>query len=321
MDKNKILEVLKTQTSTVLSFPDRGPWEQSSYRGNCSGYIPAFFANLYKAENVAEIFAGSGTTSDVCKDLGISYTGIDLNPNPVRNDIVSMDILDENKNLPDGFYNADMLFLHPPYPGINKVRYSNAMWKDTEGNLAARDIQNMPFEEGMKAVNKAILRGYCALPKGAFEVILVGEIRANGEYHSMFRSLALPGEFYQTYIKMQHNTVSGRCSYGSSMRSLTGQEMIAVIRKPSGYEIAYVIPRTVKSDIRDCQMPTWKDIVISVMRELGNANLESIYKAIDGHKKTLNSNTWTAKVRQTLQQLRDTGLVINTAPGNWALAV
>ena len=190
MTKNEILMELAKHDSTVLSFPNRGPWGDSRYRGNCSGWIPAFFINKFNAKNVAEIFAGSGTTSDVCKDLGVSYCGIDLNPNPVRNDIISMDILNDSIELPDAFYEADMMFLHPPYPSIHDVRYSNAMWKDTTG-VAERDIQNMSWEQGMMAVNHAVLRGYNALPAGAYEVILVGEIRSKGGYRSMLQNLGL----------------------------------------------------------------------------------------------------------------------------------
>lgn len=319
MEKEKILAELARHNETVLSFPDRGPWGSSSYRGNCSGWIPAFFANLYQAKRVAEIFAGSGTTSDVCKDMGLEYVGIDLNPNPVRADIVSMDILDTNEELPGGFYSADMLFLHPPYPGINNVRYSGAMWKD-EKNMASRDIQNMPFDKGMLAVNKAIMRGYAALPKGAFEVILVGEIRANGQYYSMFRNLALPGEFYQTFVKMQHNTVSGRSSYGKSTRALTAQEMIAVVRKPSGYEICYVIPRKVATDIRESETATWKDIVMTAARELGEFSLDRIYQEVGDCKRAKKLVDWKAKVRQTLQRLAQDGVVKNTMRGTWGLA-
>ena len=78
MNKEDIIKELKKHDSTVLSFPDRGPWGDSSYRGNCSGWIPAYFIWKYGAKNVAEIFAGSGTTLDVCRDMGCTYTGIDL---------------------------------------------------------------------------------------------------------------------------------------------------------------------------------------------------------------------------------------------------
>ena len=318
MKKEDILREIRKQDSTVLSFPDRGPWGSSNYRGNCSGYIPGYFIDLYNAKSVAEVFAGSGTTSDICKDLGVSYVGIDLNPNPTREDILTMNILDETEELPDLFYCADMTFLHPPYPGINKVRYSNAMWKDTQ-NMANMDIQNMDFETGMNAVNKAIIRTYATMKPGAYEVVLVGEIRSRGEYYSMFRNLAIPGKLHQTFIKLQHNTVSDRNrNYAKSDRAFTGQEMIAVIKKPSGYELAYVIPKVNRIDIRDSKMATWKDIVSAAIRNLkGEFHLSDIYKEIEGCDRAKQNKNWQAKIRQTLQKMQSSGLVHNTQRGIW----
>ena len=145
MTKAEILRELENHTGTILSFPERGPWGSSRYRGSCSGWIPAFFINKFHVSHMAEVFAGSGTTYDVCKDMNVVYTGIDLNPNPPRNGIQTMDILDDSMDLPDGFYHADMVFLHPPYPSINGIHYSGAMWKDTIG-CAKSDIQEMDFE-------------------------------------------------------------------------------------------------------------------------------------------------------------------------------
>ena len=116
MDKNTILAELERHTDTVLSFPNRGPWGDSRYRGNCSGWIPAFFINKYKVQKLAEVFAGSGTTYDVCKDMGVQYVGIDLNPNPTRDGIIAMDILDDTVDLPNGFYDADMVFFASAIP-------------------------------------------------------------------------------------------------------------------------------------------------------------------------------------------------------------
>ena len=39
MKKEEILKVVRSNEGTVLSFPDRGPWGNNRYRGNCSGYI------------------------------------------------------------------------------------------------------------------------------------------------------------------------------------------------------------------------------------------------------------------------------------------
>lgn len=41
MLKEKIVHTLEQKNATILSFPERGPWGDSSYRGNCSGWIQA----------------------------------------------------------------------------------------------------------------------------------------------------------------------------------------------------------------------------------------------------------------------------------------
>lgn len=318
MTKEEIYAVLDNQKSTVLSFPERGPWGLSSFRGNCSGYVPAYFIRLYNAKSVAEIFAGSGTTYDICKNLEIRYRGIDLNPNPTRDGIISMDILDETRDLPDEFYNSDMLFLHPPYPSINDIHYANSMWKGSK-ELEKRDIQNMSWDKGMNAVNKAVMRGYAAMQPGAYEVILVGEIRSKGQYRSMFQSLCIPGILHQTFIKLQHNTVSGfnNKNYGKSDFALTGHEMIAVIKKPSGYEIAYVIPRTIVMDIRDSLSATWKDVVAAAMRNIGRpATHEQIYSEVGKFKRCQQNPYWKDKVRQVLNSF---DMFRTIEPGLWAM--
>ena len=35
MNKNDIIARLSENNSPLLSFPDRGPWGENSYRGNC----------------------------------------------------------------------------------------------------------------------------------------------------------------------------------------------------------------------------------------------------------------------------------------------
>lgn len=312
-------EAYKNQVDTIMSYPERGPWGDKNWWGNWSGFIPGYFMQKFNAKAVCEIYAGSGTTSDVAKDLGIRYTGIDLSPTPTRSDIISMNILDEDMELPDGFYEADIHFSHPPYPGINNVKYSDYMWNDTE-KKGIFDIQNMSYEKGMTCINKGIMRDFATMKRGAYLVIMVGEIRSKGQYHSMIQDICKPGIFHQSFVKIQHNTRSGRNTYGSRDFALTGQEMIAVFKKPSGFEIAYVLPKNYVMDIRDSKTATWKDVVWSCIQNLGTATLSSIYAALENCKKALANANWKAKVRQVLQKLRDAGLVVNNDRGVWAVA-
>jgi hypothetical protein len=321
MKVEEIIETVIKNDTTILSFSERGPWGDPRYRGNCSGWVIAYFLWKYGVKSMAELFAGSGTGSDVCRDMGIAYTGIDLNPEPTRKDIISMDIMDDSIDLPPGFYEADMIFAHPPYPSINGIRYAGSMWKGK--GLEEKDIQQMPWEKGMNAVNHAVLRGYSAMPAGSYEVVLVGEIRTKGEYHSMFRSLAIPGILHQTFIKMQHNTISmGRTYSSTSDYAMTGHEMIAVIKKPSGYEIAFVMPKRYAIDIRNSRSATWKDVVMSVIRESRQpaVTYQYVTKQIEGYEKARTNNHLAEKIRQTLQRLCSDGLLSRINTNQYALA-
>lgn len=322
--ENILCTVRKIFQGTVLSFPERDPsettWGDPKYNGNCSGFVPLGFADKLNAKSICELFAGSGTTSDMCRDFNIPYAGIDLNPTPVRKDIISMDILDPEEDLPDAFYQADMVFSHPPYPGINRIKYCNSAWKDTVGNLSEKDIQNMPFEKGMRAINYSTMRAYAALPKGSFLVLLVGEIRSKGHYYSMFQNLAIPGVMFQTYVKIQNNASSFFSTYGKSQRALTMHEMIAVIRKPSGYEMAYIVPRVVKLDMRDAQCVTWKDVVMAYAYERHSFTTKEIENDLKNHQRGRNNQHVEEKIRQTCQQLVKAGLLVHPVRGTWQLA-
>ena len=94
-----------------------------------------------------------------------------------------------------------------------------------------------------------------------------------------------------------------------------------ITKKPSGYEIAYVLPKKYKMDIRDSRSATWKDVVYTVLRELDHsASLEEIYDSIEGHENCNSNIHWKAKVRQVLQSLAKTGKTFNVSRGVWACA-
>ena len=337
VDKMKELRyVQERNTGTVLSFEQRGPYGSSDYNGNCSGYIPLSIMEkkfgsdklLNKEIKVAEVYAGSGTLSDVCKLFELNYKGIDINPNPIRPDIVSMDILDMDKELPDEFNFADFLFYHPPYPVIKNISYSGnrygAMYKASK-EIQAKDIQNMGWSKGMAAINKSIMRGYSAMPSGSYMAVLVGDIRNKGKLYSMLNgenSLVIPGELDQVLIKMQHNTASGRSWNANSRRNffLIEHEYVIVIKKPSGYEITFVLPQRYETDIRDSKTATWQDVVLSIVREQKEVTNASVTDALRLHKKSKNNPNFEAKIRQTLQKLADKGLIVHTGRATWRVA-
>lgn len=318
MERLEIIKNLEAHDSTVLSFPDRGPWGNNRYRGNNSGWIQASLIWKYNVQKLAELFAGGGTGSDVAKDMGIQYIGADLNPNPVRDNIIVCDAIKDE--VPDEFRDADMIFMHPPYSELIKIPYAGSMYKDPTGELSKNDLGQMPWDKFMRVLNGIIMKYYAAMAPGAKMSILMGNVRRNGRYYSMLNDIVKPGELVQTLVKLQHNCVSGGRTYSNRNFYPTDHEDILVIKKPNGdyYVVAYKVPMSVSKDMRDTESSTWKDVVMAAIHKLGkSASLEMIYREIEGHEKCRTNANWQAKVRQTLQKDARFNRV---ARGVWAAA-
>jgi hypothetical protein len=97
--------------TSLLRYPDRGPWGQGGYFGNCTGYLLVDLIDYFRPASVFDPMEGSGTTGEVCFDLNVDYVGYDLHS--------GFDLL--SSPLPDRHF--DLIFWHPPYwPGH---RYSD----------------------------------------------------------------------------------------------------------------------------------------------------------------------------------------------------
>ena len=330
---NKRIEKIKKKTGenknekrrhyqgTYEARPNRGnSWGSNTYRGNCSGWIHAFLIWKYQVKRMAELFAGSGTGSDVCKDMEIPYIGADLNPCPVRKNILTVNAVTDE--VPDEFRTADMLFMHPPYSELIKIGYANQMWSDPTGELSKFDLGQMPWQEFIKELNAIVMKYYAAMEPGSRIAILMGDVRRGG-LHSMLTDIVKPGQLEQIIIKMQHNTVSGRSgkTYGGHKNFVPlVHEYILVMKKLQAYMIDFQLPQNYRVDIRDSKTATWKDVVCAVMNKFGTANLETIYLEIATYKKAKDNPHYKEKVRQILQQLAKSGVTRPVSRGVWAMA-
>lgn len=315
MVKKDIIQTLEKSDSTILSFPDRGPWGDKKYRGNCSGWIQAFLIWKYKIEKFAELFSGSGTGYDVAKDMGISYVGADLNPNPVRPGILNVNAVTDE--VPESFFDADMLFMHPPYGAEIRIPYAGSMYPDPMGQLSKSDLGQMPWEQFMATLNKVIMKYYASLKNGAYLSVLMGDVRRGG-LHSMFTDIVKPGSLEQVIIKAQHNTMSGGRTYSNRNFVPIDHEYLMVLKKLMPLMINFQLPTKHTQDIRDSKSATWADVVRAVVEsENGPVTLEVIYSKIDGHKKAESNQHWKEKVRQTLQRY---SIFKSDERGVWALA-
>lgn len=114
---------LRPQVTTLWDYPSQhyGEGEQGSqaYEGATPSYVVWNVVHRYSAEGetVLDPFCGSGTTLDVCRDLGRSALGFDLAPS--RRDIQQADA----RSLPLKQRSVDLVFMDPPY--ADNLTYSN----------------------------------------------------------------------------------------------------------------------------------------------------------------------------------------------------
>lgn len=125
---------LKLQTTTLWDYPSQhyGPGMQGdkAYQGATPSYVIWNCLKRYTRENdkVLDPMCGSGTTLDVCKDLGREGLGFDIAP--FREDIKQAD----SRHLPLKNETVDFIFLDPPYS--THLTYSGH--KNCIGELDAR---------------------------------------------------------------------------------------------------------------------------------------------------------------------------------------
>ena len=191
-----------TELSSVVSYPNRGPWGKSSYRGNCTGHIVKDIILRFKCQSVFDPSEGSGTVKDVVeginryKNQNIYYEGKDLKD--------GWDI--SESPLPEKKF--DMAFYHPPYWDI--IKYS-----DNPKDLSNCDTLH-DFEVKL---NQAVERLSETVKTGGIMAVLIGDKRKNGNYFVLMRTLLFNkkiGELKAMIIKIQHNCKSDRRFYNSN---------------------------------------------------------------------------------------------------------
>lgn len=176
-----------TMLTSIVSYPNRGPYGDHKYPGNCSGYLIKDLVTHFDAKSVFDPAAGSGTTGDVCHELGVEFLQRDLRD--------GFDVL--TSQIPSGF---DFIFFHPPYWDI--VKYSDD----------PRDLSNIrSYKDFIENLAHACKRLLAALePKGGHLAVLLGDVRKRGKYYFIFRDLIskLGEPDYPILIKAQHNVTS-----------------------------------------------------------------------------------------------------------------
>lgn len=208
---------------SIVSYPNRGPWGDASYPGNCSGHLVRGLIRHFRPKFVADPTEGSGTTKAVCASLGVNYWGSDLKEGF---DLTAEPLLTA---LP---WTPELVFLHPPYFKI--IRYSGKVWGDRPD---CRDLSQVDdWQEYLKRLYTMIEHCRSALTKGGHLAILIGDVAESGSYYSSQASILrwYPPELVEAMIiKAQHHVRSDQTEYSSNIIRIM-HEYCIVLRAPGG---------------------------------------------------------------------------------------
>lgn len=196
-------------TSSIASYPDRGPFGDNKYRGNCTGHIIADLIDNYLPDGglFVDPAIGGGTSRDVATSKGVRFFGTDLHSgfNLLVDDLCS--VVGEKANL---------VFFHAPYGSM--IPYSGNMWGNSEHK---HDMSRMSDDEFKAALKVALHNISDATLPGGHYAVLMGNQRRKGVYinwSSITEALA-PDPLVDEIIKVQHNVVSDSRDYSNSGRA------------------------------------------------------------------------------------------------------
>lgn len=292
---------------SIVSYPERGQYGSSKYRGNATGKLLLDLHKVYKYNEISDYMAGSFTTLDVSKELNIKSNCYDLNGlkgESSKFDLVENDIKERNQ----------FIYWHPPYWDI--IKYSGNMYGKEPIKNDLSHIKD--YNEFIKAINYCLAKQYASLKVGGRIAILMADIKKNHKLYSMLLDMNKLGTLEQIVIKEQLNCYSDSKKYSNENFIRIAHEYCMILRKDEPLILDYMIPKKAKMDLRDSMNITWKDLVASSLEALGGRiELNNLYKFLDGYKKTTNNPNWKAKIRQTLQV--NPSLFTNIDRGVWGL--
>jgi hypothetical protein len=249
--------------NSIVSYPERGSYGNSKFHGNFTGYLVKDLIEQFGAKSVLDPMSGSGTTADVCEEMGVRYTCTDLSDGQ---DIMEFETSDR----------FDMIILHLPY--WNMVQYSDD----------PRDLSNAKtLSEFLERTSNAMLRMARFLTPQGRVIVVIGNLKRNGKYYPLGACLEVlfMEQLKYELIKVQHNVRSS--SYGNKM---FGHPFIPTVHEKV---LIFAGFKSMK----------WEELLLKTVKELGGkAKLQDIYQKLAAHPKTADNPTWMNTIRRTAQE-------------------
>jgi hypothetical protein len=298
--------------NSIVSYPDRGKYGSSNYRGNTSGYIIRDLITHLKPRLFVDACEGGGTSRAVCAEMKVGYVGLDLHSGF---DFTRQAIASKLERP------ADTCFTHPPYHDM--IDYHKERAKHGKVSPLAPDQINdlsqcTSVDQFIEMSQLMILNQREATKPGGHYCTLIGDMRKNGLFHSFqadFIKMMPKSELVSVVIKAQHNTQSGLKTYHSNSFVPIMHEYLLLWKRSSRMlaQICWDKASGLQSDI---QM-TWRNYIRMALINLGGqSNLPMIYEEVlkIAGARTGTNNHVQAKIRQILQKH-----FVNVSRGVWAM--
>ncbi|QXW20350.1 hypothetical protein KXJ72_17440 (plasmid) [Comamonas aquatica] len=292
---------------SIISHPERGPWGDSSWRGNCSGMVYRDLFLQLQPKTFVDPMCGSNTSIEVANEMGIRAVGLDLHQgfNAVNDSIL-------NKV----GYQSDLVLSHPPYGGM--IVYSGNVWGEPNNADLSRCASEEEFHEKMQLV---LLNQRDSTLPGKYYGTIIGDYRKNGRYVSYQAEMIsrMPSsELAAVIIKAQHNCMSDAKTYANMKLPRIVHEYILLWQKKSMPVL--VMLGNIAREQAERLKGTWRSVIGLVLQRLGGkASLQEIYAevATAAPEKCVQNPSWQAKVRQVLNS---TGSFASSERGVWQFA-
>ena len=292
---------------SVMSFPERGNYGNSNWRGNTSGYVIKELIQHFNPKLFVDACEGSGTSKDVCREMGIEYVGLDL----YKGQDFTKDYILTQLPRP-----ADICFTHPPYHDM--IAYSGSVYG--KEILAGDTSHCRNVEEFISKSQVMLMNQREATKEGGIYCTLIGDQRGGSlgkgnfrSYQADFISMMPKDELLSVAIKLQHNCMSDTRVYSGSFIPIM-HEYLLIWKKRA--KSLFAISFDIASELQSRVATTWRNAIRIVMMKLQKADLNTIYNEIEKVASNLiaNNPNYKAKIRQTLQKHYN-----NVERGVWSL--
>ncbi|WP_138437918.1 DNA adenine modification methylase [Marinobacter shengliensis] len=283
-----------------MSFPSRGKWGNSRWRGNCSGHmVRGALGSYLDWNNPNALFVdpseGGGTSRDVANELGVNYVGLDLHSgfNLLKDDLL------ESVGQP-----SNMVFWHPPYHSM--IEYSRNVWGD--GQPHPDDLSNcQSVAEFIEKSQLAMMNIYESLSQQGRSTycVLIGNMRKAGQFYDLTGMLqrVAPGKLRDIIIKQQHNCVSDSRRYGGGAFARIAHETLLVFERDTRILCAIDFACQVERRLENAQRMTWRTALKRVTRPGERVHLRDLYGRLEGYARRLGTNNdFEAKIRQVVRR-------------------